>query len=187
MAVTQPRLGVSIGFVQVGGNRIPVQVDPEYLRYFTLLGSGVNSAITDHGALTGLTDDDHPQYLNNARGDVRYPQKPTGTPDGTKFLRDDNSWQPVAGGGGNSVTVTCNFGASFTDKAQTVVTGQAWVTANSEISAQVLTPSGVDPDEIRLLDLRPVVSDLVAGVGFTVTLYSAPEAKGSYNVMCIGI
>lgn len=28
--------------------------------------------IIDHGALTGLTDDDHTQYLNNTRGDVRY-------------------------------------------------------------------------------------------------------------------
>lgn len=28
--------------------------------------------VTDHGALTGLGDDDHTQYLNNARGDVRY-------------------------------------------------------------------------------------------------------------------
>lgn len=25
---------------------------------------------------------------------------PTGTPDGTKYLRDDNSWQPVSGGSG---------------------------------------------------------------------------------------
>ena len=28
--------------------------------------------VTDHGALTGLGDDDHAQYLNNARGDARY-------------------------------------------------------------------------------------------------------------------
>ena len=28
--------------------------------------------ITDHGALTGLGDDDHPHYLTNARGDARY-------------------------------------------------------------------------------------------------------------------
>lgn len=28
-------------------------------------GSG---GVTDHGALTGLSDDDHPQYLNNVRG-----------------------------------------------------------------------------------------------------------------------
>lgn len=26
----------------------------------------------DHGTLTGLADDDHPQYHNDARGDVRY-------------------------------------------------------------------------------------------------------------------
>lgn len=30
---------------------------------------------TDHGALTGLSDDDHPQYLNDTRGDARYYQK----------------------------------------------------------------------------------------------------------------
>ena len=30
------------------------------------------SGVTDHGALTGLGDDDHTQYHNDARGDVRY-------------------------------------------------------------------------------------------------------------------
>lgn len=34
--------------------------------------------VTDHGALTGLADDDHPQYHNNARGDVRYMQLGSG-------------------------------------------------------------------------------------------------------------
>jgi len=95
--------------------------------------------------------------------------------------------ETLSGGGGNSVTTTLAFGASFTDKAQTVVTGQAWVTSTSEISVTVKTPSGVDPDEMRLLDFKPVVSDLVAGTGFTVTLYSEPEAKGDYDIMCIGI
>lgn len=33
---------------------------------------GGGGGVTDHGALTGLTDDDHPQYLNQARGDARY-------------------------------------------------------------------------------------------------------------------
>lgn len=31
-------------------------------------------ASADHGALTGLADDDHPQYYNQARGDARYSQ-----------------------------------------------------------------------------------------------------------------
>lgn len=91
---------------------------------------------------------------------------------------------PIAGT--NSVTATVGFGSNFTDVASTVVTGQTWVTSTSEISAQVLTPSGVDPDEMRLLDLRPTVSSLVAGVGFTLTLSSETEARGNYQVMCLG-
>lgn len=35
-------------------------------------GGGGGGGVTDHGALTGLGDDDHTQYLNNARGDARY-------------------------------------------------------------------------------------------------------------------
>lgn len=37
------------------------------------------TATTDHGAMTGLGDDDHPQYHNDARGDARYPLKTNGT------------------------------------------------------------------------------------------------------------
>jgi hypothetical protein len=85
-----------------------------------------------------------------------------------------------------STRVTVNFGSGFTDKAQTVVTGQSWVTANSEFTAQVLTPSGTDPDEMYLLGMRVEISDIVAGTGFTVTVYSEAEASGNYTVMVIG-
>ena len=34
--------------------------------------TGGDVGVTDHGALTGLSDDDHGQYHNDARGDVRY-------------------------------------------------------------------------------------------------------------------
>lgn len=33
---------------------------------------GGGGGITDHGGLSGLADDDHPQYHNDTRGDVRY-------------------------------------------------------------------------------------------------------------------
>ena len=85
------------------------------------------------------------------------------------------------------VTASVDFGASFTDKASTVVTGQSWVAASSVIVPQVLTGSGVDPDELYLLDIKPQISDIVVGTGFTVTLYSEPEAKGTYSVMCMGL
>lgn len=92
-----------------------------------------------------------------------------------------------SGGGGNSVTVAVNFGGTFTDKAQTVVTGQAWVTAATEIVVSPLVPTGVDPDEMRLLDFRCYISDRVVGDGFTLTVYSEPEAKGSYDFSVIGV
>jgi hypothetical protein len=91
-----------------------------------------------------------------------------------------------AGGSGNAVTVPVDFGASFTDKAQIVVTGLTWVTPTTRIVADVMTPTGTDPDEMYLLDFQPVISDRVAGVGFTLTVYSQPEARGVYDVSCIG-
>jgi len=36
------------------------------------LPAGGGGGVTDHGALTGLADDDHSQYLNDTRGDARY-------------------------------------------------------------------------------------------------------------------
>lgn len=36
--------------------------------------SGGGGGVTDHGALTGLSDDDHTQYHTDARGDARYSQ-----------------------------------------------------------------------------------------------------------------
>jgi hypothetical protein len=40
----------------------------------TILDGGGDGGVTDHGALTGLSDDDHTQYHNNLRGDARYSQ-----------------------------------------------------------------------------------------------------------------
>ena len=84
--------------------------------------------VTDHGALTGLGDDDHPQYLTTGRGDARYVQgsdsrlsdartptahthgiadlTATGTPSATTYLRGDGTWATPAGGGGGSGPLT---------------------------------------------------------------------------------
>lgn len=41
----------------------------------TEIGEIINEGgVVDHGALTGLSDDDHPQYHNDVRGDARYSQ-----------------------------------------------------------------------------------------------------------------
>jgi hypothetical protein len=61
----------------LGIARLPVALDGEsaadkIVRADDSRLSGGGSGVTDHGALSGLSDDDHPQYLNNARGDTRY-------------------------------------------------------------------------------------------------------------------
>lgn len=40
----------------------------------------MTSGVTDHGALTGLADDDHTQYYNQTRGDARYRQLSVAVP-----------------------------------------------------------------------------------------------------------
>lgn len=90
------------------------------------------------------------------------------------------------GGGGYATQVTVDFGASFTDSASEVVTGLTWVSPSTVLVAQVPTPSGVDPDEMRLLGIRAEISDIVDGDGFTVTLHTEQEARGSYTVNIIG-
>jgi len=93
----------------------------------------------DHGALAGLSDDDHSNYHTNARGDARYLYREnTGafTPDGnyepaTKKYVDDS----VSGAGGGDMTkaVYDTDEDDIVDKAETVDDGAG----NSSTAAQV--------------------------------------------------
>lgn len=49
-------------------------------------GGGGTGGVSDHGDLTGLADDDHPQYLTQPRGDARYIQGSTASPTGLSVL-----------------------------------------------------------------------------------------------------
>lgn len=102
--------------------------------------------VTDHGALTGLGDDGHPQYLNETRGDARYVQgsdsrlsdartptththgiadlTATGTPSATTYLRGDGTWATPAGGGGSGGPLT---GTGFPEGVVTATVGTEYV------------------------------------------------------------
>jgi hypothetical protein len=64
-------------------------------------GGSVTQGVTDHGALTGLLDDDHPQYLTPVRGDARY----------ITAARQVIAGTGMTGGGALSADVTLNVGA----------------------------------------------------------------------------
>jgi hypothetical protein len=111
------------GVGQDGSNYLNTKVRQVYLEVNWTAPKTVESVLQqvattvglDHGGLVGLADDDHTQYQKESEkaaasgyasldSGTKVPaaQIATGTPDGTKFLRDDRTWQTVAAG---SITV----------------------------------------------------------------------------------
>lgn len=110
-------------------------------------GGGGGGGVTDHGALTGLLDDDHPQYLTEGRGDLRYPTISATNAalnalaleiDGkadlahTHAINDVTGLQTALDGKQPVATVLTNTTASFTTAQEAKLAGiAAGATANS--------------------------------------------------------
>lgn len=59
----------------ISRNLIFKERDDEFIKYLRnklRITSSTGGGVTDHSALTGLLNDDHPQYLTEGRGDIRY-------------------------------------------------------------------------------------------------------------------
>lgn len=71
---------------------------------------GGGGGVSDHGLLTGLADDDHTQYHNDARGDARYERlvPPVTT------VAASGSTESIAFGGVYDVTMDQNCTFTFT-------------------------------------------------------------------------
>lgn len=82
--------------------------------------------------------------------------------------------------------VVVDFGSSFTQYASTVVTGCSWVASGTKIVATLKADSG-KAVEGAVLSFSCVVSDLVVGTGFTLSVFAPFKAKGTYTFSCVGV
>ena len=140
----------------------------------SLAGTGGGGGVTDHGALTGLADDDHTQYHNDTRGDARYSQL------GHTHATLPNTAQAV---------VDFGFASGGEGDTATVTVSAAWVTTSSVI---VVTPNATatadhDPDDYAIEGIVAYPTNIVNGIGFDIIAYAPQGTWGRFNVNAIGV
>lgn len=156
---------------------------------------GGGGGVSDHGFLTGLGDDDHPQYLNNSRGDLRYSLLghghagllPAGGAPGQVLAKVTSSdyataWVNESFG---IAEVTVNFTtlveAAFFDVVFTGATVGQMVQATPSLKM----PAGVDEDELELDPI--VVSGYVTTAGQVRLLVASINQSPLYGSRIINV
>jgi len=135
------------------------------------------AAMTDHGSLTGLLDDDHPQYHNDARGDLRY--APIANSHVAATVTDSSeidftlTGQDITASLKTTTVVAGSYsGADVTIDSKGRVTA-ASNGANNHVAATVLDSSNIDlgiTGQQITADLKPttVVAGSYSGADITV-------------------
>jgi len=96
----------------------------------------------------------------------------------------------ITGGSGsaNVVEVSVSLSTGLGLVYKTTVIGQAWVTATSSIACSPLgvTTDGQTVETVAASGVQSIVSNRVAGTGFTLNVYSPHGASGTYRFGCTG-
>lgn len=118
-----------------------------------------SGGVSDHGALTGLADDDHPQYLTQAEGDARYLQL-------TSYEVDEFTPALVDNGGG------ATYSASVSNGDYIKIGDQVTFTIFFNIISTTGTPNG----ELRITGL-PYPAMTGANFSCNVSTYSGGNVQ----------
>lgn len=101
----------------------------------------------------------------------------SGTPDGTKFLRDDGSWAAAAGGGGGGWTLGINeSGSSF---AGFTATNGTWASSGTVITQ---TNTGAGPFRARHDTLVPIGGIVVVECDVKIVSGSGSDRKAGFLI-----
>jgi hypothetical protein len=171
-------------------------------------GSDASGGSSAHATLTGLENDDHPQYHNEARGDARYYTKPQ-MDDALAGKADTSHGHTISDVSGLQTALDGKLDASFAilipktgqvmvdfgnasggeaDLASVTVAA-AWVTDSSVIlcnPAGVATPDH-DAEEAALEGITAIAANLNEGVGFDVIARAPLGSWGRFNINIIGV
>jgi hypothetical protein len=94
---------------------------------------------------------------------------------------------PGGGGSVNAVeqSISISEGSGFFSQT---VTGQTWVSATSKIvcSSFGTTADGLTPEVIAISGITISVSDIIAGTGFNLNVFSPYGIEGTVRIYCIG-
>lgn len=139
---------------------VVLQVGPDWVMRITRDDSStfdinvndLRDGISDHGTLGGLTDDDHPQYHNDARGDARYYTQ--SQVDAQQLAQDTNIGNNATNISSNTSAISANSGAISTLQSEQATQDAAIALNTAKVSADgpVSTHSDVDLTGIQTGD-----------------------------------
>lgn len=116
------------------------------------------TGVSDHGALTGLSDDDHSQYYNQTRGDARYVQSTA-----LNELVDDRVAALLVAG--NNVTLTYNDAADTLTVGATGGGGSAIENTHSITGGSAATLDPAVTGTYKIVTLTAASCTLTLGAG----------------------
>lgn len=170
-------------------------------------------AVTDHGVLTGLTDDDHTQYYNQTRGDARYSQighthslsdlAQSGATTNQTLTWNGTNWVPVTMSSNTLTVARATMGSTQSSSSTTLADVTSLVAAmdansvyriecfvtfqsaatTTGLNLGLLTPSGC----VNRVEIVVPITSTAAASQLRTTFPNAATASNAGNVIGTGV